>query len=168
MTLRVLNPRHVEGGLSGKHVLGILLAFFGVIFAVNGYFMFAALSTYSGVVANEPYRKGLEYNKRIAEDARQTALGWKDNLVVFHDGNVALELIKHTGEPVKGLVVSGTIFRPATTGFDHPLTFTEKAGSYIAEVGRLAEGTWVVEAVVRAAASSEPIYRLRKRIWLKP
>lgn len=168
MTLRVLNPRHVEGGLHGRHILAILLAFFGVVFVVNGYFLFKAISTHTGVVANEPYRKGLEYNKRISQDLKQSELNWKDNLVVGHDGRITLELLKQTGEPIKGLLVSGTIARPVTSGFDKPLSFKERATGYFADVGALADGSWIIDAVVRATESGEPIYRLRKRIWLKP
>ncbi len=68
MTLRVINPRQVDGALTGRHVLLIFLAFFGSIFAVNGWFLYSALSTHTGVVAVEPYRKGLAYNERIARD----------------------------------------------------------------------------------------------------
>ena len=37
--------------LGGRHVLAMLLAFFGVVFAVNGYFLFAALSTQSALAS---------------------------------------------------------------------------------------------------------------------
>src|SRR5688572_2876208 len=67
-------------GLRGGHVLAAFLAFFGVIFAVNGVFLYMALSTHTGLVAQEPYRKGLHYNDRIAAAERQQALGWTSDL----------------------------------------------------------------------------------------
>jgi len=66
-------------GLRGRHVLFAFLGFFGVIFAVNGVFLYAALSTHTGVVANEPYRKGLNYNQRIAAFQAQEQLGWAED-----------------------------------------------------------------------------------------
>ena len=168
MTLRVIDPRHVDGALTGRHVLLILVGFFGIIFAVNGWFLYSALSTHTGVVALEPYRKGLAYNERIAAEERQNALGWTDDLTIGRDGRIRLRLKNPSGEPVRTASVSGSIGRPASAGFDHPLAFTEKDGVFVAEAGALPEGNWVVEAVVRAAPGQEPIYRLRKRIWLKP
>ncbi len=168
MTLRVINPRQVDGALTGRHVLLIFLAFFGSIFAVNGWFLYSALSTHTGVVAVEPYRKGLAYNERIAADERQHALGWTDDLSVGRDGRIVLRIASASGEPVRTGVVTGSIGRPATAGYDHALAFSEKEATFVAEAGTLAEGNWVVEAVVRAAPGQEPIYRLRKRIWLKP
>ena len=66
-------PASAAARLDGRHVLMMLFAFFGVIFAVNGYFLFSALSTHTGVVAVEPYRKGLAYNH--ADRRRRTAGG---------------------------------------------------------------------------------------------
>ena len=54
-----------EGVITGRHVLIGMLVFFGVILGVNGMFLYSALSTYTGVVSDEPYRKGLNYNERI-------------------------------------------------------------------------------------------------------
>ena len=44
--------------------------------------IYQAMSTHTGLVANEPYRKGLHYNDRIDADARQARLGWVDTLDV--------------------------------------------------------------------------------------
>lgn len=167
MTLRVLNPRQTDGTLQGRHVLAMFGAFFGLIFAVNGVFLYQALSTHTGVVANEPYRKGLAYNERIAADVQQAGLAWNDTIVVGRDGRITLELTKQSGEAIQGMLISGTIARPATSGFDRQVTFSENATAYVAEAGPLAEGNWIVEVTVRPHASQQPIYRLRKRIWLK-
>ena len=70
--------RETDGTLQGRHVLMILATFFGVVFAVNGIFLVAAIWTHAGIVANEPYRKGLAYNSRVAAQMRQTDLGWSD------------------------------------------------------------------------------------------
>lgn len=168
MTLRVMNPRHIDGTLTGWHVLFMLFAFFGVIFAVNGWFLYSALSTHTGVVAVEPYRKGLAYNDRIAAEDRQNALGWIEEVHAGRDGRIVLDLRQQAGTPVHNLTVTGLIGRPATVEFDRKLTFAEKDGVYVADAGALGEGNWMVEATVRAAPGQEPIYRMRKRLWLKP
>ena len=60
-----------RGTIQGWHVLVGMIVFFGIIFAVNGVFLVSALNTHTGIVSQQPYRKGLDYNARIAADARQ-------------------------------------------------------------------------------------------------
>ncbi len=156
------------GGITGHHVLFGFIGFFGVIFAVNGYFLYAALSTYTGIVSKEPYRKGLAYNERIVADERQARLGWRQELVVERSGLVRLALSGAQGEPVRGIALHGTIGRPSTSREDRPLAFVAKSGAFVADAGPLAEGNWIVDIAVRTAGSEEPVYRARRRIWLKP
>ena len=137
---------------------------------MNGYFLYAALKTHTGVVANEPYRKGLAYNDRIAADERQSTLGWAAEVEVERSGLVTLTLVDRIGRPVSGQAVSGTIGRPATGHSDHVLALEEAAaGRYVATVSDLAPGAWIVALdVMEQPGAAEPAYRLRRRLWLKP
>ncbi|MBL8565721.1 MAG: FixH family protein [Hyphomicrobiaceae bacterium] len=160
------------GGITGRHVLLGLIAFFGVVFAVNGVFLYQALSTHTGVVANEPYRKGLEYNQRIEADARQQALGWTVDLTVpDHVGEVRAMMVDANKRPVTGLRLVGRVGRPSTGDLDRALEFKEaSAGTYIAPVTVLEEGTWIVELQASELKSDGEavVWRMRKRIWQKP
>ena len=80
MSPTVLPTRRRQQGLRGRHVLVVFLGFFAAVFLVNGAMIYSAVSTHTGLVANEPYRKGLHYNERIAADERQARLGWTDAL----------------------------------------------------------------------------------------
>ena len=157
--------------LTGWHVLMILIAFFGVIFVVNGYFLYSALSTHTGVVANEPYRKGVEYNKRIEADERQSSLGWTDAIESLGgDAPIVFSLRDRYGEPVRGLSIQGFVGRPSTAQFDRKLAFREVSpGRYEAAAGRLDSGAWMlnVEAAEPGAGKDQIVYRARKRLWLK-
>jgi nitrogen fixation protein FixH len=150
-------------------VLGILLAFFAAVFGVNGVMIYSALSTHTGLVANEPYRKGLRYNERITADERQARLGWTDKIVANLDGRVAIMLSDGGGRPVSGLKIEAILGRPATNRHDVRLTLAEVApGRYEAHTA-LAEGAWLVALEARADSSAvEPIYRSRRRLWVKP
>jgi nitrogen fixation protein FixH len=151
-------------------VLGVFLGFFGAIFVMNGALIYEALSTNSGLVANEPYRKGLHYNERIAADERQAGLGWTDKLDVRRDGGVALVLTDSAGQPVTGLKVETVLGRPATNREDMRLALSEVApGRYEAHAAPLAAGSWLVALDVRSGAGTgDPIYRLRRRLWFSP
>jgi nitrogen fixation protein FixH len=161
--------RPAEWSLSGRHVLLALVAFFGVIFAVNGVFLYSALSTYTGVVANEPYRKGLKYNDRIAAAEEQNRLGWRETLNVDTSGLVTVVLTDTTGAPVTGLAVSGLVERPSTRAFDIPVVFAEMGpGTYVARARPLEPGNWVISIDAKRRRSGDvSVFRSRTRLWLK-
>jgi nitrogen fixation protein FixH len=147
-----------------------VLGFFAAVFAVNGVMIYSALSTYSGLVANEPYRKGLNYNERIAADERQAGLGWSDAVEIGRDGRVALQVSNRDGRPVTGLKIEAVLGRPSTNRHDVRLTLGEAApGRYEAQTAPLGEGSWLIAAEARVDARAEdPVYRTRRRVWLKP
>ena len=158
-------PRNVNGG----DVLAVLLAFFGTIFAVNGALIYAALSTHTGLVANEPYRKGLTYNERILADERQAQLGWTERLDLGRDGHLRLAVLERDGRPVRGLRVQGVLGRAATNRHDINLALVETTpGQYEAHGPELAAGSWLIALEARTAEGAQPTYRVRRRLWLKP
>jgi nitrogen fixation protein FixH len=169
MSPTVLPVARREHGLRGRHVLGVFLAFFAAVFLVNGVMIYSALSTHTGLVAIEPYRKGLHYNERIAADERQARLGWTDKIDVHLDGRVAIVLADGGGRPVSGLKIEAVLGRPASNRHDVRLTFAEATpGRYEARTAPLAEGAWLVALEARADSGEEPVYRSRRRLWLKP
>ncbi len=162
--------------ITGRHVLLAMLAFFGVIFAVNGTFLYRAIGTYTGVVSNEPYRKGLEYNKRIADEERQQALGWKHNIALSPDGQLRIAFDGASPQALAGLSLSGTVGRPSTAAQDVSVILAEgRPGEYLADVGKLGDGNWLVTAEATrplpqgsaAEAEAEVVYRIKERVWLK-
>ena len=168
MTLLISSAQSKAGQLQGRHVLAGLVVFFGIIFAANGYFLFAALSTHTGEVASEPYRKGLAYNARIAADARQSELGWKETLAVASNGTLAVTLLDRDGVPLTGLIAKARIGRPSTIRHDRSaLLFEQAPGRYVAELGALEDGNWLISIEVQSASSSETLFRSRRRLWLR-
>ncbi len=157
-------------GLKGRHVLWAFLGFFGTVFLANGIFLYAALSTYSGVVAQEPYRKGLDYNDRIAAGARQDELGWRTEATLTREQGLSLVLRDKAGTPVSGLSFAGFLGRPSTNQRDLQVMLTEvEPGRYTMAFDNLEPGAWLIslEAKWPATGASEPVYRLRERLWLK-
>jgi len=154
--------------LTGRHVLYALIGFFGVIFMVNGYFLYSALSTHTGLISNEPYRKGVEYNKTLAAEEQQAKLGWTDAVEALPNAPITFSLRDRAGAPVTDLKLAGFIGRPATAQHDVKLAFREvEPGRYVADVGKLESGNWMLN-VEASAAGEGVVYRARKRIWLKP
>ncbi len=162
-----------ERVITGRHVLFGMIAFFGVIFAVNGVFLYESLSTYTGVVSNEPYRKGLNYNERIEAEKEQEALGWVSDIALAGTGD-GLDIVinDHNGSPVGGLSFDGRLGRPATAEMDVVLDVKETApGRYRAAFSTIEPGAWQVDLTARqlTSAGDKIIWRARKRVrWQKP
>jgi nitrogen fixation protein FixH len=157
--------------LTGRHVLAIFGGFFAVVFAVNAYFLTVALTTHSGVVANEPYRKGLKYNERIEASDRQAKLGWSEKISFSSDHKHLVAAVHdRAGEPVLGLKLLAVLGRPATTREDQTLSFTETApGRYEASISVTDDGAFVasVEAFDPLQQEAGAVFRGRQRLWLK-
>jgi nitrogen fixation protein FixH len=66
------------------------------------------------------------------------------------------------------LKIDGLLGRPATNRYDVKFGLAETApGRYEAQTGTIAEGSWLITFEARAQAGAEPVYRMRRRLWLK-
>ena len=158
-----------ENTLTGRRVLVYLLGFFGLIFAVNGVFVYFALSTFNGVHTENAYIKGLNYNATIEAAQQQAALGWRmESVLTPTDRGGILTVTMHTadGEPVDGLGIDGMFLRPAQDGLDRPVVLQQVgAGRYDALVELPVRGQWDLRLV--ATARDGATYRSAERVWLK-
>jgi nitrogen fixation protein FixH len=154
-------------GLRGRHVLLGLVAFFGLIFLVNGIFAYYAITTFGGGDTSNPYQKGLDYNDRVAEAARDAELGWQAQLTYGAVGKLTFSLTDRGGQPVSGLHFNGTIGRPATDREDVSVSFNEaERGAYAATV-RLAPGQWIVQLQSdELSRAGDPVFRLKQRVFV--
>ena len=158
-----------ENTLTGRRVLAYLLGFFGLIFAVNGVFVYFALSTFNGVHTENAYIKGLNYNATIEAAEQQAALGWRmETVLTPTDRGGILTVTMHTanGEPVDGLGIDGMFLRPAQDGLDRPVVLQQVgAGRYDALVELPVRGQWDLRLV--ATTRDGATYRSAERVWLK-
>jgi nitrogen fixation protein FixH len=169
MSPTVLPSARAPGDLRGRHVAIVFFSFFAIIFVVNSAMVYSAIITHPGIVSNEPYRKGLHYNDRIAEDERQSRLGWTDDVRIARDGRISISLVAEQVRPVHGMKVEARIGRPSTSRFDRRLTFHETGpGYYEVQTDPLESGNWSISIEVRTGENAlEPVYRMRRRLWLK-
>jgi nitrogen fixation protein FixH len=161
----------MKNPLTGKHVLIILLSAFGVVFAVNGYFLYAAIHTHSGEQRGATYEAGLHYNATLAEQRAQEALHWTHKSEVLAGSRIAVTLADTSGSPVTGLAMEGWLERPAVQGTDRKLTFKEvDAGRYEAADASPDAGTWVLSFTAQKAGTgaTPAIYRAKQRLWIAP
>jgi nitrogen fixation protein FixH len=143
-------PTEPRFRISGRHVLLAVIAFFGVIIAVNAYFLVAAYRTFPGQVSETPYEDGVGFNRTVAQRRAQAELGWSATATTTAQG-VEVDLRDRAGQPLQGLKVEGVLRRPATQAGQISLKFTEaSAGRYVAKAGP-GSGAWDLHFVAKGS-----------------
>jgi len=151
---------------TGKHVLYAVVAFFGVIFAINIAMVTLGVISFPGEDTKQSYRQGLAYNKTIAARNTQAALGWRADITV-QDLTIILHISDRTGKTIKGLRVTGVLKHPAETRKDVTLKFAQAAnGSYMAPIDNvLLDKQWLLLTSAHQADGTK--FDTRNEIWLK-
>jgi len=149
--------------LTGRHVLAMIVAFFLAIFVVNGIFVYVSLNSHPGVISEDAYRKGLDYNRTLERADRQYARGWR--MTVRLDGGfVIVTLADRNGAPLTGLTVRGEANRPVHPRSDTAIVLTETAPGRYRAATALASGRW--ELRLTAAAQDWPDYLIERSIMV--
>ncbi|MEO0465645.1 MAG: FixH family protein [Pseudomonadota bacterium] len=152
--------------LKGGHVLLWLLAFFGVMFAVNGVFLYQAIVSFPGEDIPKSYLQGLQYNDVLAARSAQADLGWRAEMGV-EDGALLVRLNDTENAPISGRVVVGGIRHSATTAMDTPLVFRAAGGGlYAASLADLPSGHWESFASVIDPDTETVIFTAHKSVTL--
>ncbi len=133
---------------TGWHMTAILVAFFGVVMAVNFTMARFAMSTFGGKVVENSYVASQHYNQWLERAAAQDRLGWDTALTLDADRHVLLD-VRKGGEPLGGLSVSATINHPVGRTEPAALGFEPVAGGGLRSVQPLALGRWRLDLIVR-------------------
>ncbi len=157
--------------LTGKHVLLMICAFFGVIFIVNAIMFYWAFGTFRGEDTKRSYRQGLAYNQTIEKRAAQIASGWHADITINPDHTISLKITNREGAAVRGLSIDGKLKHPAETDLDVPLKFAQAAdGGYLARIDKANFGTgsgkqWRILTTTQKSDGTS--FKTSNEIWLK-
>lgn len=147
--------------LRGWHVLVMILLFFGVTIGVNATFITLALRTFPGEEVPHSYLQGLNYNETLARREAQAELGWVARFNA-QDGALLLGVTDPSGTGVSGLVLTGIMMHPDTSG-ECALAFAEdRPGVYRAPLDCSTEGRWRV----RARNDGDAPFEVEYELWL--
>ncbi|MEQ1755404.1 MAG: FixH family protein [Micropepsaceae bacterium] len=155
--------------VKGWHVLVMLLVFFGITIGVNSVFVSYALSTFAGEDVEQPYMKGLEYNKTIAARVAQQKLGWTATLAAGRNDakEVAVELHVegHDKLAVNGLDVTVMLRHPTNAHFDREVKLDPQGnGVYRATLTHVLPGQW--DVIADARMNGQLSFEAKRRIVL--
>lgn len=156
--------------LKGIHVLAMLLAFFGVVFGVNGVMIYLAVGSFPGSVTASSYTASQRYNGEIATAVAQAERGWHvdEHLVRDAGGTARLTLTVRdkAGAPVDALAFTARLQHPAKLGADvlgtvEPLG----AGRYAGRFDAVEAGQWTLS--VEGSRGGERLWRSDNRVILR-
>jgi nitrogen fixation protein FixH len=146
--------------LTGGKVLAMLLAFFGVMLAVNAYMARQAIATHPGLDHKNAYEAGVAFNKEIAAARAQTELGWSVGLTRVKTGaatQVTAIVKDQAGQPVNGLVATLRFDYPSTSHRDKDVPAAAAGDGVYSGVAELTPGHWNVE--IEFARDGQRVFR---------
>ena len=153
--------------LTGRKVLVLLIAFFGVVFAVDGFFAYLAIATWPGVAQKNAYQTGLRYNSVLEEARHQAALGWTSGIALDPDGELVVMIEDANGKPLDDLDVTVTLARAVSESSDLVLPLGSfEDGGYIGHVPPPLAGLWHASVVAQNANGQR--YRMNHEIVVRP
>ena len=159
----------VEKKLEGRHVLYMLLSFFGVMVAVNMVLVYFAVTSFSGLTEKDPYKKGINYNQVIEAREAQKNRNWSVDLAVEGPVSktvVTLKITAPDGKVIAAEKVTAVFRHPAKTGLDVEISLSPLADGYTGDVALASAGQWDLYLTVAGGGYDTP-YHVEKRIWVK-
>jgi nitrogen fixation protein FixH len=152
--------------LTGWKVLCILIAFFGVIMAVNFVMAYYAIHTFSGMQTEKPYESGLAYNRAISEAKAQASRGWHVDIGMERaaDGTMGMNVTLNdaASHPLDNLNIKAALRSPIDSKRDHVLALVGIGFGKYTGVTSAEAGQWDVEII--AESDHATVYRSINRI----
>lgn len=143
------DPKNKDSRKDSRLVLGILFAFFAVIFTINFAYIYISQKTYRGIYTENSYQKGLEYNKTLEYVKSQKKLGFRFEIKYSNSKNNAGELtaclFDKNNIPIKNAKVLTKIIRPTQEGYDFQQDLMPKNNCYFAKINFPLKGQWLFE-----------------------
>jgi nitrogen fixation protein FixH len=155
--------------ITGAKVLVMLLAFFAVVFLVNGTLITMAITTLPGTEVDSAYSASIGYENEIAAARDQSKRDWKVAAKVERkpDGNAILrvEARDKNGAPLAGLSFSGRLERPTDKRADREVTLAEIGGGiYSGSATGVTPGQW--DLVLEGDSTGRRVFLSKNRLVL--
>ncbi len=140
-------------GFTGRTMLVTMVAFFGVVVAVNFTMATLAARTFGGTVVDNSYVAGQRFNGWLAQARAQERLGWTTRLGIDDRRHVTVAL-SHRGMPLAGAEIEAVARHPVGRAPDVTLRFQPRGGGAYSSLTTLPAGRWLVHVEVRRAGQS--------------
>jgi len=155
--------------LTGRMVLIILLAFFGIVIGVNVVLMRAAAVTFGGLETESSYKAGLTFKQETSFAQAQNARGWQveAKLLPLAGAATQIEISARDakGEPIRHLDLAFTLARPTDRRLDVAVPMDEISPGRFRGVANVPAGQW--EFVIALSQGGERLFRSQNRVVLR-
>ena len=142
---------------TGRHMAAILVAFFGVVIAVNVTMAVFAGSTFGGLVVENSYVASQRYNGWLAKARQEEALGW--TLDVRRGAAGALEAnLASNGRTMTDAHITVLARHPLGRLPERKLGFRALGAGRYESMEPLPAGRWILH--VEASAGGQAIHRI--------
>lgn len=132
---------------TGWHMTTILVAFFGVVLAVNVVMARYAIGTFGGTVVNNSYVASQKYNGWLDAAERQAKLGWTVRAALNEDRHLFVTVDKDA-LPLGGLAGVATIHHPLGRQPTQTISLAPAGEGRLVSVEPLPAGRWDVRLEV--------------------
>jgi len=132
---------------TGWHMLGVLLAMFGTVIAVNFVMATIAIRTFGGTVVDNSYIASQEFNRWLAQARSQKQLGW--TIEVGADGRHRPIVLLHMPPYDSPAIVSATAIHPLGRAAARTLGFVATGPGRFVATEALPPGRWLLRIAVR-------------------
>ncbi len=126
---------------TGKHMLAIMLAFFGVVLAANMTMVYFARSSWTGLVVKNSYVASQEFDEKTAEMQAAAALDVHP-AIVYSAETLKVTLLTKAGVPVVAQNIKMALGRPSFEAEDHEVQLADKGQGVYEAAHPLAPGQW--------------------------
>ncbi len=150
--------------LTGRMVLAMLLAFFGVIIGVNLVMVRLASSTFSGIGDKNAYVAGLSHNRTLAAAREQELRGWKVDASVrrIAPGRSLVSVTRADAAAAANLEVIARFEHPASSQQDRRASLTQSGPDGWSAAVDLPAGAW--DMVIEMRSGGTLVFLSRDRI----
>ena len=155
-----MHPDNRPQPFTGRHMFLTMLAFFGVIIAVNVTMAWFANASWTGLVVENSYVASQQFNAKMAATRTQDALGWQGHFSV-DAGTIGYTISDANGAQIALNSVSVTFRRPVDDREDRTIALARQGDGYRAAAD-VTDGVWLVE--IDADAGLPALYRETIRI----
>ncbi len=104
-------------------------AFFLVVLIANGTMVYIGMTTWTGLVSENYYEEGRNYNRNIAAAEAQAALGWQLDIEARlrsgFEGELLVDLRDRQGAPITDAEVTARFVRPTSEGNDFAVALAD-------------------------------------------
>ena len=133
----------MRGKFTGRHAAIIIIAFFGVVIAVNLVMATLASRTFGGTVVDNSYVASQRYNSWLQEAREQAELQWHAETSADPSGRL-VSRIKGPAGPLAGAIVEAQASHPVGRAPEQRLALSPIEPGTYRSAQPLPGGRWIV------------------------